>query len=98
MGLEQLGDAHQHVVDAPAEVACRGTHEHADQDAQRGSHHADRERDARAVRNAGDHVAAERIAAERIGGVLPGPQQWRRHHVERIAWVEQRREQRQHRA
>ena len=62
--LKDLGDAHQHVVDPAAVVAGDRPDDDPDGDRHRDGEEPDHERDAGAVENAGQYVAAEVVRAE----------------------------------
>ena len=64
-GLEELGEAHQRIVDEAAGIAGDGAERHADQQRDQRRDHADHQRDPRAMDEAGGDVAAERVGAER---------------------------------
>jgi hypothetical protein len=61
------------LVDPAAEIARDGAHRNADQGRHRRGEQADQQGGARAVHDHGQDIAAERIGAEREGGVLAGP-------------------------
>ena len=63
--LEGVDDAHQRLVDQPAGEARERADQRADDDGDDGCGDADGERGARAVHQAGQHVAAEPVGAER---------------------------------
>ena len=69
-GLEGVGDAHQHLVDDAAGKAGERADDRADDDRRRGGGKPDGERGAGAVNDAGQHVAAEPVGAERQRPVL----------------------------
>ncbi len=59
-----VDDAHDQPVDAAAEIGRRQADRGADQHGDHGAHHADAERDAQAVEDAREHVAALVVGAE----------------------------------
>ena len=63
-GLEELGDAHQHVVDEAAIEAGDRAHQRAEGHGRKSSQDGDQQRGARAVHEAGSEVAPERVGAE----------------------------------
>ncbi len=64
--LEQLGDAHQQVVDHAAEVASNGADQCADHERDGGGAEADHQRGALAVQHPGENVAAQIVGAHRV--------------------------------
>ena len=64
--LESLGDAHQHLVEDAAEEAGCHADGHSEPDADGRADQADRQRDATAMEDAGEHVAAEIVGAEEM--------------------------------
>ena len=65
-GIEDIDDAHHHIVDRAADIAGDRAIDHADHQADDRGQDADHQRDARAVQRAGEQVAAVGIRAEVI--------------------------------
>ena len=63
-----IGQAHQHGVDPAAEVARHHAHRQAQRAHHHGDQHHDEQRDAGAVQQAAEHVAAELVGAEPVAG------------------------------
>jgi hypothetical protein len=67
-GEEHVGDAHDDVVDAPAEVSGHQTDRDADQQRDKDDGNGDVERSARTVDHARENVATQRVGAEPVLG------------------------------
>src|SRR5216684_3580322 len=78
--VDDVGDAHEDLVDPAAVVPGREADGHADEEDDRDGHEADEHRDLRRPQEAREDVAAELVAAERIGRERePGPRPDRLH-------------------
>ncbi len=90
-GLKNLDQTLQAIVDAPAEVPGQGTDAQAQQHPEQAGEQPHLQGYAAAVNDAGHHVAAHGIGAQRVVPVLSRPQQRIGVHRQRVAGIEHRR-------
>ena len=89
-GLERVGDAHQDLVDQPAGKAGQRADDRADDEGCGGCGQSHGQRGARAMKQFGQHVAAETVGAERQRPVLKRRQQGRAGDGLRVAGEDER--------
>lgn len=88
-GLEDFDQLHENIVDDATEITGEGADGDADGEPDQRRHDADGERDARAMHDAGQNIPAHGIGAERIGGILAGPEERAGHHFKGITGIDQ---------
>ena len=92
-GLEELGEAHQRIVDLAAKVARQRPQRHADGKRHHGGNQPDQQRHPGAVGEPGGDVAPHDIGAEPEPGDFTGRQERPLHHAPWRVGIEERRQQ-----